>query len=64
MDPLLAEIETFRASHGLSETRFGRLAVNDPSLLPSLKTGREPRRRTVERIRTFMLTYKPEREAA
>lgn len=64
MEDLLFEIEAFREAHGIAETTFGRKAVNDTRLIQQLREGREPRRATVERVRTFMLTYRPTQEAA
>lgn len=57
MDDLLRDITTFCKAHNIAETRFGRDAVKDTTLIRDLKAGREPRRRTVERVRHFMATY-------
>ncbi|WP_242181555.1 hypothetical protein [Sphingomonas sp. CARO-RG-8B-R24-01] len=67
MDELIGDIEAFCRTHQLKPSRFGRDAVNDTTFVPQLKTGREPRRATIARVRTFMATYQPaaaEREAA
>ena len=64
MDGLLSEIDAFLEAHGVAETRFGRDSVNDARLIADLREGRELRRATIERVRLFMLTYRPEREAA
>jgi len=45
--PLLGEIEQYIERHGLSPTRFGRLAVKDPRFVEDLRSGRSPRRRTL-----------------
>jgi hypothetical protein len=37
---LIAEIERYVRHTGLPETRFGRLAVNDPRLVGDLRRGR------------------------
>lgn len=58
MDELLIEIDAFRQQHRLSEWQFGEFAVRDRKLLPQLRAGREPRRKTVGRIRTFMADYR------
>lgn len=58
MDHILADIEAFCAEHSLRESRFGREAVNDTSFVPGLRSGREPRRRTVERVQHFMASYR------
>lgn len=64
MDDLINDIEAFCRTHQLKPSRFGRAAVNDTTFVPQLKTGREPRRATVVRVRTFMATYKPAERAA
>lgn len=38
----------------MPQTRFGRLAVNDPRLVGDLRNGREPGPRMVRRIETFL----------
>lgn len=53
---LLAMIEAHRAKSGVSETAFGVLAVGDPNFIRNLKDGREPRRKTVQRVVDFILT--------
>jgi hypothetical protein len=60
MDTLLSEIEAFRATHGLSEWKFGDLALRDRHFIPQLRAGREIRRRTEAKVRTFIATYRPE----
>lgn len=57
MGPLLDDIAAFITAHGLSERRFGELALNDKNLVSGLKAGRSPSLRTVERLRRFMSTY-------
>lgn len=52
--PLLSEIEQYIARHGLSPTRFGRLAVKDPRFVEDLRSGRSPRRGTLERVSAYM----------
>jgi hypothetical protein len=53
---LLAMIEAHRAKSGVSETAFGVFAVGDPNFVRNLKEGREPRRKTVQRVVDFILT--------
>lgn len=53
---LLAMIEAHRAKSGVSETAFGTLAVGDPNFIRNLRAGREPRRKTVQRVLDFILT--------
>lgn len=57
---LLAEILAFCEASGLSRAEFGRQAMNDPRFVYDLDAGRECRRATIERARTFMR----ERDAA
>lgn len=52
--PLLAEIEAFIARTGTTATSFGRDALNDPALVPNLRSGRQVTMRTLHRIREFM----------
>ncbi|PYJ10769.1 MAG: hypothetical protein DMF06_05030 [Verrucomicrobia bacterium] len=61
MNPLLADIEAFIETHGMSLTRFGREALNDIHLVVQLRAGRELRSATERKVRTYMATY---REAA
>lgn len=63
-DDLLAEIAAFCAARGVSQSAFGLNAVGDPSLIPGIKCGRELRRRTVERVRRYMVTGVPYRAEA
>ena len=63
MDTLLADIEEFLAEHELSEWQFGDLALNDRHFVRQLRDEREPRRKTVDRVRQFMAEY-PERRRA
>lgn len=60
MDDILSEIEAFREAHKLAEWKFGLMAANDRRLLPDLKNGRELRRKTAEKVKLFMLTYRAE----
>jgi hypothetical protein len=54
---LLLRIERFMRSTRMPPARFGREAANDPNLVFDLRCGREPRRRTVQRIDAFMTRY-------
>ncbi|ALC11248.1 hypothetical protein LH20_04705 [Sphingopyxis sp. 113P3] len=62
--PILAEIETFIAAHGMAESTFGREAAGDWRLIKELRgQGRSRPRRlwgdTEDRIRRFMAEYRP-----
>lgn len=67
--PILAEIEKFCATHQMAESTFGRLAVGDWRFIKELRgEGRERPRRlwddTAQRVRDFMVSYKPEPSSA
>lgn len=51
---LLAEIQAFCARKGIAKSDFGGRALGDPSFVTDLENGREPRRRTVNRVLDFM----------
>jgi len=47
---ILPRIERYLRENRMLETRFGRLAANDPNLVTSLRRGREPRADLIARI--------------
>lgn len=49
-----AEIAAFLKRTGMRPTTFGREAMDDPSFVATLESGRAPNLRTIERARTFM----------
>ena len=51
---LLDQIETYLTQHGMPPTKFGRLVVGDPRFVEDLRGGRMPRRRTCERVRSYL----------
>lgn len=57
---LLREIEHFLREDGISRTRFGREAVNDPRLVDDMRNGREPRPRTYKRVIDYMARRREE----
>ena len=61
---LVRKIEIFLRRTGLSATRFGRLAVGDPSLVRGLREGRIPRPRMEQRVEHFMNAYEDETDAS
>lgn len=66
---LLDEIIAFCTAHGMSESQFGTLALKDKNLVPQMKgeKGNRPRRLwpdTEAAVRHFMVTYRPQDEAA
>jgi homoserine dehydrogenase len=48
------EVDAYIAEAKLTPTAFGRVAINDPNFVFNLRTGREPRRDTIARVRSFM----------
>lgn len=60
MDPseLLAAVERFLSDTGMTPTQFGWQAVKDPVFVRDLKNGREPRRRTRQRVADFIAQYR------
>lgn len=57
MDDLISHIAAFCSANNMAESRFGREAVNDAKLVADLRSGRELRRATVEKVLHFMATY-------
>ena len=51
---LLTEVEKFLRRSEIAPTRFGREAVGDPRFVFDLRKGRDPRPRTIERVRAFL----------
>ena len=53
----ISEIERFLDRHDMAPTRFGSLAMSDPSFVSDLQQGRDIKWSTVERVRKFMATF-------
>jgi hypothetical protein len=53
---LLREVENFLRHSEISPARFGRKAMGDPRFVFDLRKGRDPRPRTVARVRAFLET--------
>lgn len=51
---LLDEIEAHLRRTRMPMSRFGREAVGDPNFVTNLRDGREPRARTVRRVRAYL----------
>lgn len=51
---LLREVEKYLRHGDTTPTRFGREAVGDPRFVFDLRRGRDPRPRTVARVRAFL----------
>lgn len=52
---VLRKIECYLRASNMPETRFGRLALNDPRLVRDLRNGREPGARVTARIESFLI---------
>lgn len=53
---LLDRIERHLKDTHMSATRFGRRAVGDPRFVLDLRLGRRPRRRTLEKVESYLST--------
>lgn len=51
---LLGLIERYLKQSHMPETKFGRLAVNDPRLVSDLRKGREPGAQMIARVAAFI----------
>ena len=51
---LLRDVEKYLKISNTPAARFGRDAMGDPRFVFDLPRGREPRMRTIERIRAFL----------
>lgn len=61
---IISEIEGFCAARGISESTFGRLAVNDGKLVRRLRSGGRMWPETIGRVREFMSRSSTTTEAA
>lgn len=64
MAHLIDDIAAFCETHGLAETRFGELAMNDKPFVTQLRAGRRLWPETEAKVRRFMATYRPTEQAA
>ena len=53
---LLRDVETFLRQTDVAPTRFGREAMGDPRFVFDLRNGRDPRPRTVAKVRAYLET--------
>ena len=51
---LLSRIEQHLAAAGVAATRFGRVVVGDPRFVEDLRSGRNPRERTIARVAHYL----------
>jgi hypothetical protein len=61
--PILTDIDAFLRVHKLSDSAFGRQALNDWKLIRQLRAGRRLWPDTEGRVRTFMAGYRPKTRA-
>lgn len=54
LENFLDEVEVYLDKSKLPPTTFGKQAVGDPQFVFDLRKGREPRSRTVDKVRAFM----------
>lgn len=54
---LLEKIEKHLKENHISATRFGRRAVGDPRFVLDLRMGRRPRRRTLEKLESYLASF-------
>lgn len=54
MVELLREVEKFLRVNDTPATKFGREAMGDPRFVFDLRNGRDPRPRTVARVRAYL----------
>lgn len=55
---LIHKIDAFLRQTKMPQTRFGRLATNDPQFVFDLRRGRVPRSKMERRVEHFMNTYR------
>lgn len=60
-DPFLTEVEQYIRATASTPTKFGKDAAGDPTFVFDLREGREPRRRTRERVLQFIKNNPPPR---
>lgn len=57
MPEILASIEAFLERHDMPPSTFGREATGEPQLIKSMRDGRSPSLKVLEKIATFMADY-------
>jgi len=67
--PIAALVESFLAASGMTPSAFGKAAVGDPLFVFELRQGREPRRETCAKVKTYIREnapkgFQPKGEAA
>lgn len=59
IEKLIADIEAYCAKHGMAETTFGRLSVNDGKLVERLRGGKSITLKTLDTINSFLAAPRP-----
>lgn len=54
LDRFISDVEAYLSKEKIKPTAFGLRAAGDPNFVFDLRTGREPRRSTIEKVRSFM----------
>lgn len=57
MPQILESIEAFLKRHDMPPSTFGREATGEPQLIKSMREGRSPSHRVLERISAFMTEH-------
>lgn len=57
MPQILESIEAFLKRHDMPPSTFGREATGEPQLIKSMREGRSPSHRVLERISAFMAEH-------
>lgn len=63
LERFLTEVEAYLSDNDLTPTAFGIKAAGDPNFVFDLRSGREPRRVTLNKVRAFMSPAMPQRAA-
>lgn len=64
MQQLLEDIELFLSSHAMRPSTFGEKVMGDKHLVKQLRGGRRVWPETEQKIRQFMVSYRPDAERA
>lgn len=62
-EQFVAEIEGFLKVSKMEPSTFGRSALNDPRFVATIRAGRAPNLRTIERVRQFIAANRKRRAA-
>lgn len=54
LDQVVAKVDAFLARHGMAESRLGREATGESSLITTMREGRHPSLKTLNRLDDYM----------